>query len=308
VSVCFSFQDLETEFWVASHQAIKNTLEERGIEVIERNANEDANRQLEQIRDCIAQQVDAIVMIVQDGESAVTIVGEANRAGVPVAIYNRPPANDRKPAIVVVADNEQIAEKTVDYMVDVARERGRKSTPLVMVGDLGDQNALSRRQGFLNAIEKYPDLFNEAIEVPTKWDANTALTNLEAALQANPDVDFLFTSSDFMIPQIRAVLEPMGKWQPIGHPDHVILGGLDGDHTACRLMKEGYLDATGVQDLYYEADATLEAVLVALEAGETTPSQWIEDEGFAFTQANMTEREADMWGCQLLAEQEAEGE
>ncbi len=308
VTVCFSFQDLETEFWVASHQAIKGALEERDVKVIERNANEDANRQLEQVRDCIAQQVDAIVMIVQDGESAVTIIGEANRAGIPVAVYNRPPANDRKPAIVVVADNEYIAQQTVAYMVGLVRERGRKATPLVMVGDLGDQNALSRRQGFLNAVEPHPDLFNEIIEVPTKWDANTALTNLEAALQANPDVDFIFTSSDFMIPQIRAVLEPLGKWKPIGDPDHVILGGLDGDHTACRLMKEGYLDATGVQDLFYEAEVTIEAVLEAIENGEATPRRWIEDNGFAFTQANMQQHEEDMWGCRVLAEQQAEGQ
>lgn len=53
-SICFSFQDLETEFWTASYDAITQTLRDRGVQVIERNASEDVNRQLEQVCDCIA--------------------------------------------------------------------------------------------------------------------------------------------------------------------------------------------------------------------------------------------------------------
>ena len=45
-TICFAFQDLETEFWVAGHTAVIKALNEAGHEVIERNAAEDANRQL----------------------------------------------------------------------------------------------------------------------------------------------------------------------------------------------------------------------------------------------------------------------
>ncbi|MDI6451404.1 sugar ABC transporter substrate-binding protein [Anaerobaca lacustris] len=302
LTICFAFQDLETEFWVAGHKAITETLRGKGIRVLERNANQDANRQLEQVRDAIAQDVDGIIIIPQDGESAVTIVGEANRAGIPIAVFNRPPSDRSKPALVVVADNEEIAEEAVTYMAKVARQkrRDRKWKPLIVVGDLGDRNAVARRQGFFNVIEKNPDLFETPIEVPSKWDPATTLANLEAALQANPDVDFLFTSSDFLYPQIRAVLEPLGKWKKIGEPGHVILGGLDGDSTAYKLMEEGYVDATGVQDLFFEAHAIMDALLDAIETGHRTPEKWIEDPGFALTQENMAERAKDMWGYRVL--------
>jgi ABC-type sugar transport system substrate-binding protein len=305
VTICFAFQDLETGFWVAAHKAITETLRAKGIRVLERNANEDANRQLEQIRDAIAQEVDGIIIIPQDGESAVTIVGEANRAGIPIAVFNRPPADRSNPALVIVADNEKIAEEAVAYMAQTAREReaGRKWKPLIVVGDLGDRNAVARRQGFFNVIEKNPDLFETPIEVPSKWDPATTLANLEAALQANPDVDFLFTSSDFLYPQIKAVLEPLGKWKKIGEAGHVILGGLDGDSMAYRLMEEGYVDATGVQDLFFEANAIMEALLAAIEAGERTPEKWMEDPGFALTQENMAERADEMWGYRVLQDE-----
>lgn len=299
LKIAFCFQDLETEFWVAGHKAITETLKQRGIQVIERNANEDANKQLEQVKDAIAQKVDGIIIIPQDGESAVTIAGVANKAGIPIGIFNRPPSNKDSKALVVVANNEAIAEKTVEFMAQQAKKLGRKVTPLIMVGDLGDPNAVGRRKGFFNVIEKYPELFNKPIEVPTKWDAATALANLQSAMQANPNVDFIFTSSDFLYPQIKAVLEPSGKWKPIGDPNHVILGGLDGDSTAGRLMDEGYVDATGVQDLYFEAQALLDAMLEAIEKGEKTPEKWIDDPGFALTQENMKDKKFDMWGNKL---------
>mgnify|MGYP001050230732 CR=1 FL=1 len=305
ITICFAFHDLETEYWVAAHKAITETLKARNVKVLQRNGHQDANRQLEQIRDAIAQDVDGIIMIPQDGESAVTIIGEANKAGIPIGVFNRPPANRSNPALVVVADNAKIAEQTVAYMVKTASQFNRKMTPLILVGDLGDQNAIERRNGFYNAVKAHPGLFKEPIEVPTKWDAATTLANLEAALQVEPGVNFIFTSSDFLYPQIKAVLEPLGKWKPIGDAGHVILGGLDGDSTAYMLMKEGYVDATGVQDLFFEADAIMDALLGAIQKGQARPEKWIQDPGFALTQENMAEREMDMWGCRILKQAEA---
>ncbi|ABD55977.1 monosaccharide ABC transporter substrate-binding protein, CUT2 family [Jannaschia sp. CCS1] len=282
------------------------SLREQGIEVIEVNANEDANRQLEQIRDCITQEVDGIIIIPQDGESVIAMIEEANVAEIPVAVFNRPPNPDNPhDAIVVVADNVAIAEAAVEHLAEQVRalDLGRPAIPLIMVGALADTNAIGRREGFFNVVNANPDLFGEAIEVPTEWDASVALANLESALQANPEVDMIFTSSDFLFPQIRAALAQRGRWAPSGDPGHMILGGLDGDVTACELIKEGYVDSTGVQDLFFEADATVTALLEAIAEGDTSPNEIIRDEGFALTQANIGEREMDMWGCVLLAEQ-----
>ena len=302
-TICFAFQDLETEFWVAGHKAITTTLTEAGHTVIERNANEDPNRQLEQVRDCIAQGVDGIIIIPQDGESAVTIVREAQANDVPIAVFNRPPS-DLSAGLIVVADNASIAQQAVDYIAQeaIAASGGEKLTPLIIVGDLGDPNAVGRRDGFYAAINAYPDAFNTPIEVASEWDAATALANLEAAVTANPEIDLLFTSSDFLFPTIRSVFEPRGMWVPGGEEGHVLMAGLDGDATACQLIKDGYVDATGVQDLYFEAESALTAILAAIEAGDPQANAVIADPGFALTQANLGEREMDMWGCVLLSE------
>ncbi len=306
-TICFGFQDLETEFWVAGHLAITTTLRDQGVEVLEYNANEDPNTQLEQVRECIVQGVDGIIIIPQDGDSAVTIINEAQDADIPIAVFNRPP-NDRSAGIVVVADNVSATEQAVEFIAQKALSRfeanGKTLTPLILVGALQDTNAIGRRDGFFNVInryeEKYPDLFNTPIEVATEWSAATALANLEAAITANPEVDFIFTSSDFLFPTIQSVLEPRGKWMPAGDPNHVLMAGLDGDATACKLIDEGYVDATGVQDLFLEAQLTLDSINAAIDAGETQPNEVLLDPGFALTSASIPYDRADMWGCVLF--------
>ncbi|MCU0512154.1 MAG: sugar ABC transporter substrate-binding protein [Anaerolineae bacterium] len=309
ITICFGFQDLETEFWVAGHKAITETLREQGIEVLEYNANEDPNRQLEQINECIAQGVDGIIIIPQDGDSAVTIVNAAQSADIPIAVFNRPP-NDRSAGIIVVADNVSATEQAVEFMAQKALVKWEVTQepiqPLILVGALQDTNAIGRRDGFFNVInrysERFPGAFATPIEVATEWDAATALANLEAAITANPGVDFIFTSSDFLFPTIRSVLEPRGMWVPAGQPGHVIMGGLDGDATACSLIEQGFVDATGVQDLFLEAELTMNRLLQAIEAGETQPNEVLLDPGFALTAASIQFERSRMWGCVLFDE------
>jgi inositol transport system substrate-binding protein len=200
--------------------------------------------------------------------------------------------------------NESVARQAVEAMAAKAIGRfegtGNKIRPLVLVGDLADPNAVQRRLGFMNVIEKYPDIFETPAEINTKWNSEVALAGLEAALTADPDIDFIFTSSDFLFPTIQGVLESKGKWKKAGEVGHVILGGLDGDDGACRLIREGYVDSTGVQDVYLEARLALESILAAIDSGDTRPNAIKLDPGFALSAENYDYRGAETWGCQVL--------
>ena len=302
-TVCYAFQDLSTGFWVAGHSAIVSTLEAAGVEVVELNGGHDANRQLEQVKDCIAQGASGIILTADDGDSGTVVVAAAQEEDVPIATFNRPPSDMTK-GIIVVADNEAVARAAVDAMVDEAQKKfdmtGKKLKPLILMGDLADPNAVQRRAGFYNSIAKKPELFEEPVEIATKWNSQTALAGLEAAMTADPDIDFIFTSSDFLFPTIQSVLEPLGKWKKAGEEGHVIMGGLDGDDGACRLIREGYVDSTGVQDVYLEAKLALDAILAAIAAGDAQPNSVLLDPGFALSQANYAEMGDRTWGCLVL--------
>ena len=301
--VCYAFQDLSTGFWVAGHKAIVGTLTDNGVEVVELNGGHDANRQLEQIKDCIAQGADGIILTADDGDSETTLVALAQESDVPIATFNRPPS-DLSKGIIVVADNEAVARQAVEAMAAKAIGRfegtGKKLHPLVLVGDLADPNAVKRREGFMNVINKYPNIFETPVEIATKWNSEVALAGLEAAITADPEIDFIFTSSDFLFPTIQSVLESHGKWKKTGEQGHVILGGLDGDDGACKLIRDGYVDSTGVQDVYLEAKLALDSIMAAIDSGDPRPNAIKLDPGFALSAENYDFKGAETWGCQVL--------
>jgi ABC-type sugar transport system substrate-binding protein len=131
--------------------------------------------------------------------------------------------------------------------------------------------------------------------IPTEWSQEKAQSGVVNALQAYPNISFIFTSSDFLLPSIVSALKSVGKYHKIGEPGHVVLAGFDGDATAYAMLKDGYLDATGVQDVFFEAKQAVQAIL-DLRAGKTV-SDLILDPGFVIHQGNLREKSSQMWGA-----------
>src|SRR6185295_2811013 len=117
------------------------------------------------------------------------------------------------------------------------------------------------------------------------------------ALHANPDINFIFTSSDFLFPSITSALKAAGRYKKIGETGHVILGGFDGDATAYRMLADGYVDATGVQDVYFEAQASVQALLDRRDGKPV--GELILDPGSVIHQAKLKEMAPRMWGANI---------
>lgn len=296
IRIAYSHQGFETESWVFMHDTLQRLSRELDFQLEVRNAEEDVDRQLADVNDLIASGIDGIVLAPQDGDSAVGLIALCNREDVPVGILNRPPANLNGRAILGATDNYGIARGTTDYLVSELLRLNSGKPALILVGDLNDINAIERRRGFLDALEARTESLPPAIQVATEWDAIIAAENLEAALDRNPDIGMIFTSSDFLYPVIERTLAAHGMWHPRGESGHVVLGGIDGDTTAGRLMDEGYVDATGVQVLDQEVTRIVTELLAAIRRGDPQPDRRDRLEGLVLTQDNMKDRRGDMWG------------
>jgi len=227
------------------------------------------------------------------------MIRAADEAGIPIVIYNRPPAKNRFRSTTVLADNYELAKATVRYMAEQAggKRAGGRHKALVLIGDLGDINAVGRRDGFEDAVAEFPESIEVVARVPTEWSQDKALDGVRNALYAHPDIDFVFTSSDFLFPSLVAALKDAGKYHKVGQPGHVLLGGFDGDSTAYRMLADGYLDACGVQDVYYECSASIDALL-RMHRGEAV-EPIIRDPGFVIHQENLQEKAPQMWGAAI---------
>jgi len=290
-----AFETLQTEYWVASIEALKAELEKNGFEMLQAISDHDPNRQLQQVKAFVAKRVAGIILVPKDAQTAIPMIRAANDAKIPIVLYNRPPAPSDTKSVTVVADNHALTKATVEFMIEQARKAGRKHKALILIGDLGDRNAIERRRGFDDATGAAPDVVEVVAQVPTEWNQEKALAGTTNALQAHPDIDFIFTSSDLLLPSIESALKGAGKYKKIGEPGHVILGGFDGDSKAYRMLVDGYLDADGVQDVFFESAQAVEAI-ADLRAGKDVPATII-DPGLVITQGNLKEAAPRMWGA-----------
>jgi ABC-type sugar transport system substrate-binding protein len=295
LTIGVAFETLQTEFWVAAWNKLRADTAGRGITMLEAVADGDPNRQFEQVRTFINRRVDGIILVPRDGKTVIPMIRAANAAKIPVVLFNRSADRTDAPHTAIAPDNFAITRQTVAYLVEQVRKSGRKAKAAILLGDLSDVNAIGRRDGFDAAIEDAGDLVDVVARVPTEWNQEKALAGFQSALQARPDIDFVFTSSDFMLPSIKSVLSGMGKWKKTGEPGHILLAGFDGDPTAYGLMVDGYLDATGVQDVFWEAEQAIRVIEEA-KAGTAPPAR-LDDPGFAITQANMKTLADRMWGA-----------
>jgi ABC-type sugar transport system substrate-binding protein len=302
-TVGVAFETLQTEFWVAGIDAIRAELGKSQLGMLEAIADGDANRQLEQVRGFIARGVDGIIVVPKDAKSIIPMIRAANEARVPIVLFNRPADPSDARSVAIVADNLGIARATVDHLCRLARETGKKQKAAILVGDLGDANAIDRRDGFDQAAAACADAMDVVARIPTEWNQEKALAGVTNALQAHPDLGLIFTSSDFMLPSIASALKTAGRYRKAGEDGHVILGGFDGDATAWRMLVDGTLDATGVQDVFFEAESAVGAIR-DLRAGKDVPAR-ILDEGFVIHAGNRAEVAARMWGARVAGAKEA---
>ena len=280
--ICYAFQDLSTGFWVAGHGAIVETLTGAGHEVVELNGGHDANRQLEQIKDCIAQGADGIILTADDGHSETTLVAVAQENDVPIATFNRPPS-DMSKGIIVVADNESVARLAVEAMAVEAtrsfegdrreaapagpRRRPRRPQRGQAARGLHERPRQSPRHLRDAGRDRHQVELGGRARRPRSRGHRRSRHRLHLHLVRLP------------LPDHPVGARGQGKWKKAGEEGHVILGGLDGDDGACKLIREGYVDSTGVQDVYLEAQLALDGILGAIEAGETQPNAVMLDPG-----------------------------
>jgi ABC-type sugar transport system substrate-binding protein len=297
LTIGVAFETLQTEYWVAGFEAIKEELKKRNITMLEAISDSDAGRQLQQVQNFIARRVNGIILVPKDAKTCIPMIRAANQANIPIVLFNRPSDKADVSSTAVVADNRALTRDTVAFMVEQAKKTGTKHKAMVVLGDLGDINAIGRRDGFEDAIKGNESLIEVVARVPSEWNQEKAQAGVANALQANPDISFIFTSSDFLLPSITSALKARGLYKRIGEPGHVILGGFDGDATAYRMLEEGYLDATGVQDVYFEAQASVQAVLDKI--GKKPVPELILDPGFVIHQGNLKEKADRMWGAKI---------
>ena len=286
ITIGISMCAIESQMWAEYQSTMHATCDEMGVKYTEVIAENDTQKQNQQIENLISGGADAIVIAPADGEAVVAAIKKCNEAGVPVVMANRAAGEGAEVVGTVTSDNEAMVQRELEYILEKAKEDGTKYKVIKLVGSLTDANAIARDNGFNAVADENPDVFDVVSEVATEWKGELALAGILSAFEENPDVNMIFSPSDALLPSIISGLQQLDKYKKIGEEGHVTLVTFDGAKDAVDAIKEGYVDVVSVQDATNQAKLCIEAAVAAVK-GEEVES--MTDPGFEVTADNVDE-------------------
>jgi ABC-type sugar transport system substrate-binding protein len=295
ITIGISMDSLESAFWVANEQAMKARASKLGVKVVEVMAEGDPNKQNQQMENLIAQRVNAIICAPKDGAAIEAAVKKCKEAKIPVIMDNRSVQGDVMPELQVLSDNYTMAKNAMQWFVNKARKDHKKYKALLLIGSLGDENAVERQRGHKEVLGASKDVIDVVSEVPTEWKHEVALAGMQNAFQAHPDIDLIITPSDFLFPPIKSVLEQQNRWKKIGEKGHVAIVSFDGDGTGMQYLKDGYNWVDAAQAADTTGFLCVEWA-IKLANGQKPANPVMRDPGIISNVDNLKETGPKVWG------------
>ncbi len=195
----------------------------------------DADSQASQIETLINEEPDAIVVLPYDGEALTPVAEEAMEAGIPVINVDRLFATPEAARATILGDNYGIGVQAATFL---SEELGCEGNVAEIQGLAGISVTEDRSAGFADTLE---ELCGDGIEIvaqqPGDFNPDTGLEVTEAILQANDDIDAVYTHDDDMAEGVVAAIENAGR------EDDMILTGAGGSCAAFDRIEDGGLYA-----------------------------------------------------------------
>lgn len=161
------------------------------VEIIIKDAQNNNETQIQQIRDLIRQKVDVLIISPYQSEPITAVAEEAYRAGIPTIITDRKVNTDQYTSFVG-ANNYEIGLAAGNY---AANYLPPNAIILEIWGLTQTSPAQERHKGFVDALREREDLSFRKIE--GQWLVDTARMELQK-LEYPEQIDFVYAHNDMM--------------------------------------------------------------------------------------------------------------
>ena len=248
--------------------------ESLGHEMIQVDAQLDVGRQLDQVRNFIANGVDALIIQSVDSTAAGPMSKLAAEAGVPTVFVNRKPTplESMAEGQAYVASNEVESGTYQTYQMCLQLRAEGKSggaKGYLLVGDLASEAAVQRTIDAEQVVQLDMCNFMEIIGKETAmWQRNEAQDLMTNWLSTGEDFDFVIANNDEMALGAIQAMKAAGISM-----DDVVVGGVDATDDALAAMRGGDLDVTVFQNAKAQGEGAVDAVL-KLVNGESVPREY----------------------------------
>lgn len=187
--------DLINPWGAAYDGAFKKTAEELGIKIVVLDSQGDVPRQSNNIRDLVAQQVDAIVLIPGNKKTVIPAVRDAHDAGIPIVLSNGrvDTAGEQYIAAWTGPDHHLTGFRSGELLAEAL---GGKGNVVILTGTPGSESSIERERGCRDALAKHPGIVVIDSQ-PTDWKREKAQTVTEALISRFGDkIDGICANDD----------------------------------------------------------------------------------------------------------------
>jgi simple sugar transport system substrate-binding protein/ribose transport system substrate-binding protein len=231
---------LTSPFWQSYNDYVPKMAKSEGVEVLKTvNSNSDPSQQITDIDNELTQGVKGLVVAPLDSAAIQAGLDQAQRKGVPVVAVDVAP-DKGKVAMVVRADNVAYGEKACDYL----GQHVTSGKVVQIMGDLASVNGRDRSEAFRSCVKKkYPRL--KVLEIPAKWESDTAAAKLDTLLNANPDIKGIYLQAGgvYLAPTLQT-LKSKHMLKTAGQTGHIAIVSNDGIPQEYDAIRKGEIDAT----------------------------------------------------------------
>ncbi|GHV28494.1 D-threitol-binding protein [Spirochaetia bacterium] len=226
-----------TEFVTLMAEGIKAEAAARGADLVLLDANNDAQRQISQIENLIAQKVDILLVAAVDSDAIVPALDLAKKAGITLVGLNML-INTTEEYYYSGPNDVQAGELEAQRLIDLI---GAKGNVAIIEGPIGQSAQVDRLQGNKNILAKNPDV-KVIAQQTANWSRAEALALVENWIEAFPNLNGIIAHNDEMALGAIQALEAKGI------KNRIPVTGVDAIKDGCLAIRDGRFEMTVFQD------------------------------------------------------------
>ena len=259
------------QFISTLEQGILAAAEAAGVTVDSQEANNDTQKQAEQVRTFATKGYDVMIVNLVDTSTAETIIAEAG--DTPIIFVNRRPDD----SVLVTGKYAYVGSQEYDagkmqaeFLAKYFAGRTDPINYVLFMGQLGLENTQQRTESVKTELTNAGFTLNKVFEDTAKWDRATAMDMMQTFLGTGKTFDCVICNNDEMalgvIEALKAANVDLTK---------IPVVGIDATDMACESVKNGEMAMTVFQDAAGQGAKCIEFAKLAAEGNLTEQFGWV---------------------------------
>lgn len=252
---------LDLPFWRYLSKGIEHTAKSAGYGFAALDSHNNAATQLKNAQDVIARGVAGICISPTDSSTAPAVLGLAQKAGIPVIISDIG-TNSGEYVSFVISDNFQGAYGIGKVLAEKLKAKGWQngSVGLVTISQ-ARKNGQARTAGFRKAMQEAGITKEAGLQQMQTYTTDETFRFVQDMLTAHPDMRGLFVQTD---QPTTGALRAIKAGRREGE---ILVAAFDGTPELVKLIKEGKVVGSGMQQPYEMGVKSGEALLTHFKGG-----------------------------------------